>query len=384
MCTTLFWWFFCNLIYYRYMRLFSKHTPTVLYLTITSGTISGSLYGTEQELLYTCDVPLPTDRVPLRALAVASATFFEQFHAYPHSHQIDEIHICLYALWFKSGVKNIRVQNEKTFIVTPTFLTELIEQESQTFLKESHISDKEILIEKSIVHTKINGYDLSSPVGKKTKYLEATLFFSFIQEDVLQVLQKAILEKHGIQGVPTHFHTFPYISSMVLQRTLERNQFTLFAVTDHFTEVVMVREGVPYTSFDIPIGKETMVGFIGTHLGIAPEVASSLLALYIDDVLEEDSRRDVEEAITVLTKDMLIAFHRLYTASIDTMKMLDIYILADMHSTFLWKKTLEREEKNTEEYEKIITISDVPVAHINTSSVQQMTVSLIQNYYTEH
>ncbi len=366
------------------MRLFSSHAhPVVLYITLTSGSVSGSLFGKAGELLYTCTVPIPDDKTPLDALSVALSTFAAHFHRYPHSRAVQEIRVCLYALWFQSGVHKVQVTQDKPMVITESFLKALLEKEANTFLSESHISDEQVLIEKNIIHTKINGYNLISALGKKTKHLEATIFFSFMQKKVLDLLHTTIFEKHGLHGIPAYIHTFPLMATTVLQKKLERSQFTLFAVTDHFTEVVMVEDGIPAKSFDIPIGKQYILGTMGAQLGIHEDIASSLCTLYIDGILEEEAAREVEEAMLVLTKDMLVAFHRLYTAAMSQTVTMDIFILADKLGSFLWQKTLDDEEvaKNKE---KVISVCHLPVPEIDCSTLEKMTFTMSSSFYTEH
>ena len=78
--------------------------------------------------------------------------------------------------------KNIHIAQDKTFIITEDFIEDIINKEKAKFKDELNASEiKNILgdnikiIDKNIIHTKINGYTLKDNISKKTKVFDAIL-----------------------------------------------------------------------------------------------------------------------------------------------------------------------------------------------------------------
>src|SRR3989344_2259465 len=87
--------------------------------------------------------------------------------------KIEKVLVTFSSPWFALKTKHINLVQQNYFLITKDFLDDIIEKEKKVFEKllsgEDSPNKSFEIVEKSIVHTKINGYEMSNSLGRNTK-----------------------------------------------------------------------------------------------------------------------------------------------------------------------------------------------------------------------
>ncbi len=235
--------------------------------------------------------------------------------------------------WFILKTKHLSLSNETPFIITSRFLKNIIEREGDAFRKEL-FEDKEHsfeVIEKSIVHTKINGYTLENSLGKKTKNFEAFLCLSIVDAEVLSKIYQTVLRNVHVPKENLLVHTFPLVSFSVVRDIAPVNSdFILLDITADVTDLTLVSDNVIMQTVSMPSGKNFILRQISKVFGVSNEIGQSMLDMYNLEKLDAASHEKMQEVLINVEKEWSIYLENaLLELSSDMNLPVKIYLTAD-------------------------------------------------------
>jgi cell division ATPase FtsA len=226
--------------------------------------------------------------------------------------RIRHVAISLTSPWFVLKTKHINISKEDSFIITKTFLDSVVKEEERIFedeLREDSKDSKDSfeIIEKSIVHTKINGYDIEESMGKKTKALDSFLCMSISNSRVTEKIKEIVRKQTHLGDDNLSIHTFPLVSFSVVRDVFGAiSDFILMDVTSEVTDLTLVRDNVMRKVASFPSGKNFLLRQISKKLSVSAEIATSTLHLYNSARLDKDTSQIIDEILYEVEKEWSI------------------------------------------------------------------------------
>jgi cell division ATPase FtsA len=256
--------------------------------------------------------------------------------------------VSLTSPWFVLKTKHINISKENSFIITKTFLDSVVKEEERIFedeLKNDSMNSKDSfeIIEKSIVHTKINGYDIEESMGKKTKALDSFLCMSIANREVTDKINE-IIRKHTHLGDDNiSIHTFPLISFSVVRDIFGAvSDFILMDVTSEVTDLTLVRDNVMRKVASFPSGKNFLLRQIAKKLSVSAEIATSTLHLYNSQRLDKETSTIIDEILYEVEKEWSIYLENALSEFSENMALPEsLYLTSDEDVSGIYSEFLK-------------------------------------------
>ncbi len=231
-------------------------------------------------------------RSMLRALNLTVDKLFNNNSITP-----DKIMCVVTSPWYSSETKIIKVKKESSFIFTKKIAEDLIKKEiKKTTIthskKDNTIYNELEIIEHFIMRVSLNGYQIESPLGLKTKSVEMNIITSFSQKFFLDKIRKVISKTY--HEIPISFSSFitNYYFS-IRNKYISPESYLLLDIGGEITEVGIVSKEILKDVLSFPFGKKTFLKQIGTKLKIELRDAKELFNLYSSGFLSKEKKKEV-------------------------------------------------------------------------------------------
>jgi hypothetical protein len=282
--------------------------------------------------------------------------------------KFDNILISFSSPWFISKTKNIHLEKDKEFVITNAFLGDVMTQEVDLLKKElnqQNPTENFEVIERSIVHSKINGYTLDNAIGKNTKSFDASLYMSVVSNNFIEKVLGTLYKYTHVAHEKIAINTFPLISFSVIRDffTKESN-FLIMDITGEVTDLTLVRGDIIIDTVTIPSGRNFVIRQIAKNFNVSTEIAESTLRLYLSKKLEDEISTKlaevivlvekewavyIENALTELSPDMNLPSTMFLTADNDIASMyIEFMSMTKTDTTSVFRKNLRIEQINLE------------------------------------
>ena len=225
--------------------------------------------------------------------------------------KIEKVLVTFSSPWFALKTKHINLVQQNYFLITKDFLDDIIEKEKKVFEKllsgEDSPNKSFEIVEKSIVHTKINGYEMSNSLGRKTKNFDAYLCLSVVGKSSIDIVHNAILKNSHIPADMVSIHTFPVVSFIVVRDIFSANSdFIIMDITGEVTDLTLVEDNVVIKSISMPSGRNFIIRQIAKKLDLSAEIAESNFHLYAEGKLDEKTKIQIQTILLDVEKEWSI------------------------------------------------------------------------------
>ncbi len=313
------------------MSFFRKENGEVsLLIDIGNGSVTGSfvLFKTKDTPLFLYSLSLPfniTEKPDATRLLENMLTLLDTLLAtswksgFTHTYwkgrkkQISKVLIAFSSPWFVSKTKHIELSKEKDFIISKSFLEDVISKEETIFLNElsaGNSDNKEevfSVIEKGIVHSKVNGYTIDNTIGKKTRNFDAFLCLAATSKNVTDKVYDRLLKYSHVPRDSVFMHTFPLVSFTVIRDIHGTPEsFVMMDITSEVTDLTLIDDGVIIASSSMPSGKNFIIRKIADSFSVSAEIASSMLNLYSAKRMGDKETEEVENVLRDVEKEWAI------------------------------------------------------------------------------
>lgn len=281
---------------------------------------------------------------------------------------IDSALIVFSSPWFTSKTNHIHLSQEKDFVITNKFLNDVLTAEEDRFIKEltKNLPNTDSglfnIIEKSIVHTKINGYILDSVIGKKTKQFDTFIHMAIVGRNITQKIEELISRYAHIDEDRIVFHTFPLVSFSVIRDIFHTtSDFVIMDVTSDVTDITLVQNDIIIKSVSMPCGRNLILRQVSKALDSSIEIAESMIKLYIDNKLEKENLEKIERVLVDLEKEWAIYLENaLQELCVDMHLPKKVYLTSETDSAFFFEKFLMLSKTDTtSDFRKNIDITKI-------------------------
>lgn len=287
-----------------------------LLIDIGNSSVRGGLVLFEKnkkpKVLYTKSLPILMDQKPKTediedlTLKYTDEILLHLIKENPNKiHKHPERILCtLSSPWFFSKNKEIIVENKNDFYITERFIYDVLEKESESYKKElggqSHIE----VIEKVVVNTKINGYEINKPIGMKTKNAHFNLYLSVAPLSFIKNLEKKFYTHTHIDSKHIIYHSFPLVCKEAIGQILGNDHdYGHIDMTGEVTDLTIISNGLVEHTISLPFGKNTIIRQIAKELDLPYSVAIGTLHSYQMKILDEKTNEIVRDILSRLEKE---------------------------------------------------------------------------------
>lgn len=222
------------------------------------------------------------------ALAALTAIYTKQGIAALRMHhpkgKVTQALLIYGAPWATTSTRFIKLEDPVPFIVTEERLHDLIAEAERKDEVEMNASgllkgSGAVLVERSVIHTAVNGYLVADPYGQKAHELSLAHISGLASRDTVRAMVTAIdkMAPH----VKTHAHTFALAAFCVIRdRHPGERQGLIVTISAEATELSVMQDEVLMESTVIPLGTHTFTRDVAHALKTFPEEASAHIREY--------------------------------------------------------------------------------------------------------
>ncbi|HBD24936.1 MAG: hypothetical protein A2566_00760 [Candidatus Zambryskibacteria bacterium RIFOXYD1_FULL_40_13] len=217
--------------------------------------------------------------------------------------------ISLSSPWFILKTKKINLTKESPFTITKTFINSILSDEESRFKEElsgkaSDTSHDYIVIEKSIVHTKINGYSVVDIMNKRTRSLEAYVYVSAISKLVDDAVMGVISKNTHLGREDVMIHSFPLVLfSSIRDFSSSDANFLIINISSEVTDIVLVRDQIIESTTSFSFGKNTIIRELSKQFKVSLEIAESQLSMYLSEKTDASVSNSMQNILVELEKE---------------------------------------------------------------------------------
>lgn len=312
------------------------------------------------------------------------------------SKKISRVLLSFSSPWFLSKTKNINLNNDKEFIITENFLNNILINEVDLYTKElegEYSGQSFSVIEKSIIHGKINGYSLDNSIGKNTKKFDAYIYMSAVHKVFLNKILEIVHKSASVSTRNIHLCTFPLVSFATIRDYFTKdNDFLIMDITGELTDITLVRNEIVDKTVSMPSGKNFLIRQVSKNMNVSSEIAESTLKLYINKKLDDQTSIKINEILLSLEKEWSIYLENSLMELSPTMTLpSNLYLTVDSEYFAIFESFLSVSKMDqTNLFRKNLKISRIDINTLsafyenNTGSVLDEFIVLISLFYKKN
>lgn len=214
--------------------------------------------------------------------------------------------------WFILKTRTVRIARQKEFEVTDSALEEFIDEDIAHLkeeLKETLPPQDVKIIEKKILHIKLNGYEVKNPYKQKTSQIEVLLTVGVSSGRVVQSIERKINNFFHFNSI--HFGVFPVAAFSAIRDIfpIEKN-FLFLDVTGEATDVSRIDDDLLVRTVSFSRGKNFFIREISAGLRTVHEEATSLFTMFLRGELNDAQDAQVSNIVRRAEDEWLTRFEK--------------------------------------------------------------------------
>ena len=276
--------------------------------------------------------------------------------------------------WYASQTRVIKLEKNTPFLFTSKIAEDLIKKEINLF-KEEHLmkflntDDKIRPIEFKNIETKLNGYITSSPLNKKIKKIEITIFISMAGNKILEKIEETIFKHFHSKDI--EFSSFGMASFAVIRDIfINQNNFLLLDISGEVTDISIIKKSIIDNSISYPLGYNFMIREVANSLNCSLSEAKSIISLYKDGHALESTEKKFEPIINKLKMEWLKKFQESLVGLSNNISIpITIFITVDPNLIDFFSEIIKMEKFN----QHTLTQSKFKIVFLNTKTLHNKT-----------
>ncbi|MBU1091424.1 hypothetical protein KKA27_00975 [Patescibacteria group bacterium] len=217
------------------------------------------------------------------------------------------------APWYVPQIKVIKVKKENPFEITSALLKEIIEDEADIFehhWQSSTDNKKDFFLEKQLLKTSLNGYEVPKIIGKYARHLELHTYLSLSMKPLEEKITENVL--NYTQDRHIFMHSFPFVLFNVLKNILDTKEgMVVVDISGEITDVIIIRDNTIKEISSFPKGENFFLRRLAGALNIEPDEARSIFLQYKRGELNKASLPKIKHILGVAGEEWGHSFKEL-------------------------------------------------------------------------
>lgn len=295
----------------------------VILVDVESGSVAASwvkyVADKRPEILYTKRIPFKVQSVVdtdqmisalKRSLRELGTFLVPQAPAAP-----EKIIVMLSSPWYAAQVRSMHFAKTRPFVFSHKLATQMIERELELFEKgkmkewKKFSSEHYTALEHITIETKLNGYKVNDPFGKKTINAELRAYFSMAPKFLIQLIEDAL---HTSFHTEVEFRTAPFALFSVLSHQYGIAQASILSIRGEASDGIIVRDGVMTDVFSLPVGTAGLLRPLMHAMGQNPTEMQSLLESHAANALGGAMSYTLKQSLDKAVKETKRHLHRAF------------------------------------------------------------------------
>lgn len=217
--------------------------------------------------------------------------------------------------WFILKTREMHISREQEFEVTEANLEGFINEDVELLkeeLKETLPPGDVRIIEKKVLHIKLNGYEIKNPYKQKTLRMEMTVSVGVSSAKVIQSIERKI--NHTFHANSVHFGAFPVAAFSAVRDIFPTEKDFLFLdITGEATDVSRVADDLLVGTISFARGKNFFIREISSRLRTVHEEATTLFAMFLRKELSSEQNTKISTVVAHGEAEWLTRFEKALT-----------------------------------------------------------------------
>lgn len=214
--------------------------------------------------------------------------------------------------WFMLKSRHVDISQKEPFEVTPETLNKILGDEVELLKKELQdmlpLDDMKIM-EKNIIQTKLNGYEIKNPYGQKASHVKLAMTVGISSKQIAERVERSA--RNFFHAKLVHFGAFPVAALSAIRDIFPTHKSFLFLdITGEATDVSLVNNDLLVGTVSFPRGKNFFIREISVQLRIPHDVAVSVLNMFFGDTLDLKRQEEVRQIMMQAEKDWTARFEK--------------------------------------------------------------------------
>lgn len=254
--------------------------------------------------------------------------------------------------WFTVKVKDLHLEQKVPFVVSESFIENILQVEEKKFeseITESIASNDQnvvpelSIIENTFTHSKVNGYSIPNSIGKKVNNFDISLYASFLPKELVKDTL-SVIHKHTHLNVDKIFiNTFPLIFFHAIKNMFSSsNSFLFMNVEGEMTNLTLVHDSGIIRNLSFPSAKNFITRKIAKSFDVSIEIADSMLHMFNLEKLDNEFSQKMKDTLDDVEKEWSIYFEDALTELSKSVSLpAVIYMVADSDIAILYSNFLK-------------------------------------------
>jgi hypothetical protein len=268
---------------------------------------------------------------------------------WPQYHRNVKEAYCVFSTpWFVADTRVISYEKDTPFMVTRGMVEDILKKDEDAFIASLKDGNYEKvfginlhILEKKIIHTKLNGYEIQDFLNKKAKQIEITLFLSYMSDLIPKKVEDIL--NHYFNFRTVNFNSYALASWFAFREQFPHEEHFLFLdISGEVTDVMLHEKGIIAETAAFPAGRSLILRNIVRDMTVPPEVALSFLNMYTKKSVEKRFAADLEKIIKNTQEEWRAAFvEAIQSFKKNTVMPKKVFITADADCAPIFLETLK-------------------------------------------
>lgn len=247
--------------------------------------------------------------------------------------------------WFILKTRKLSISKNEEFEVTERTIEKFVDDEITKLTEELKdiLPPQDIrIIEKKIIHIKLNGYEIKNPYKQKTSQLQMAIIVGISSMKVVQSIERKINNFFHAKSV--HFGAFPVAAFSAIRDIFPTEKNFLFLdITGEATDVSLIDDDLLTMTVSFPRGKNFFIREISTRFRTVHEEATTLFSMFLRNELEVSKHNEILGIVEHTGNGWLTRFEKVIkTLSENGTLPLKIFFTADTDITPLFLNIISK------------------------------------------
>jgi len=184
--------------------------------------------------------------------------------------------------WSTTQTKTLSIKKDKPFSFTHDFLNNLMLEEEKVFSEDLSV------IERRIIQTKLNGYDVNNPFGQSINQVDVSYFTGIVPKSILEKTSEISHTAHISKNIKNF--TFPLIAYSFIKNTFPNERdFIQLRIGGEISDVSIVEDGLITGTASFPRGYRNILSDVAVESSMVESEAVSFLKMMANNHMDHTS-----------------------------------------------------------------------------------------------